>query len=58
MIIEVDKLERRFGDLVAVRDVSFSVERGEIFGSSRRWRWCLRWRTSLSSPPRSKTSTR
>jgi ABC-2 type transport system ATP-binding protein len=32
VIIEVDKLERRFGALVAVRDVSFSVERGEIFG--------------------------
>jgi ABC-2 type transport system ATP-binding protein len=32
MIVEVDKLERRFGSLVAVRDVTFGVERGEIFG--------------------------
>jgi ABC-2 type transport system ATP-binding protein len=31
-IIEASKLSRRFGDLVAVRDVSFSVRRGEIFG--------------------------
>lgn len=31
-IIEVDKLQRRFGDFIAVNDVSFSVKRGEIFG--------------------------
>jgi ABC-2 type transport system ATP-binding protein len=30
--IEVDKLSKHFGDFVAVRDVSFHVERGEIFG--------------------------
>jgi len=31
-IIETDRLSRRFGDLVAVRDVSLRVQRGEIFG--------------------------
>jgi ABC-2 type transport system ATP-binding protein len=31
-IIQTDHLSRRFGALVAVRDVSMSVERGEIFG--------------------------
>jgi ABC-2 type transport system ATP-binding protein len=31
-IIETHALSRRFGSLVAVRDVSFSVSRGEIFG--------------------------
>jgi ABC-2 type transport system ATP-binding protein len=30
--IEVDKLAKHFGDFIAVRDVSFHVERGEIFG--------------------------
>ncbi len=30
--IEVERLERRFGDFVAVKKVSFSVKRGEIFG--------------------------
>ncbi|WP_456416753.1 ATP-binding cassette domain-containing protein [Thiolapillus sp.] len=30
--IEVENLERRFGDFVAVKKISFSVERGEIFG--------------------------
>ncbi len=30
--IDVRGLTRRFGDLVAVRDVSFQVERGSIFG--------------------------
>ncbi len=30
--IEVEKLERRFGDFVAVKRISFSVGRGEIFG--------------------------
>ncbi|MFI5306086.1 MAG: ABC transporter ATP-binding protein [Polyangiales bacterium] len=32
VVISTDKLARRFGDLVAVRDVSFTVYRGEIFG--------------------------
>lgn len=31
-IIETHHLERRFGSLLAVRDVSLSVRRGEIFG--------------------------
>jgi len=31
-IIETEHLSRRFGSLVAVRDVSLSVRRGEIFG--------------------------
>jgi ABC-2 type transport system ATP-binding protein len=31
-VIVTDKLSRRFGDLVAVRDVSLTVEAGEIFG--------------------------
>jgi ABC-2 type transport system ATP-binding protein len=31
-VIEVERLSRRFGDFVAVRDVSFAVARGEIFG--------------------------
>ncbi len=31
-IIRVDKLQRRFGDFIAVNNVSFSVRRGEIFG--------------------------
>ncbi|HWN68201.1 MAG TPA: ABC transporter ATP-binding protein [Haliangium sp.] len=31
-IIETEHLSRRFGDLVAVRDVSLTVRRGEIFG--------------------------
>ena len=30
--IEVDHLTKKFGELVAVNDVSFHVERGEIFG--------------------------
>jgi ABC-2 type transport system ATP-binding protein len=32
VVIETEHLSRRFGDLVAVRDVSFKVYRGEIFG--------------------------
>jgi ABC-2 type transport system ATP-binding protein len=32
IVIQTDKLGRRFGELVAVRDVSFNVYRGEIFG--------------------------
>jgi len=32
LIIETDRLTRTFGDLVAVRDVSLGVRRGEIFG--------------------------
>jgi ABC-2 type transport system ATP-binding protein len=31
-VIVTDRLSRRFGALVAVRDVSLTVERGEIFG--------------------------
>jgi ABC-2 type transport system ATP-binding protein len=31
-VIETDHLERRFGDILAVRDVTMSVKRGEIFG--------------------------
>ena len=31
-VIEVNGLTKRFGSLTAVNDVSFSVERGEIFG--------------------------
>ncbi|RMH39893.1 MAG: ABC transporter ATP-binding protein [Deltaproteobacteria bacterium] len=31
-IIETEHLSRRFGDLIAVRDVTLSVRRGEIFG--------------------------
>jgi ABC-2 type transport system ATP-binding protein len=32
IIVETEHLARRFGDLVAVRDVTMSVRRGEIFG--------------------------
>ncbi len=32
LVIETHGLSRRFGDLVAVRDVSLAVHRGEIFG--------------------------
>ena len=31
-VINVDRLTRHFGELVAVRDVSFAVKRGAIFG--------------------------
>ncbi len=31
-VIEVNQVQKRFGDFYAVRDVSFSVERGEVFG--------------------------
>lgn len=31
-VLRVDHLQKRYGDLVAVEDVSFSVEAGEIFG--------------------------
>ncbi|GBC83797.1 putative ABC transporter ATP-binding protein YbhF [bacterium HR11] len=31
-VIEVDGLTKRFGDVVAVEDLSFSVRRGEVFG--------------------------
>jgi ABC-2 type transport system ATP-binding protein len=31
-VVETDRLSRRFGDLVAVRDVSLQVAQGEIFG--------------------------
>ncbi|HET9754635.1 MAG TPA: ABC transporter ATP-binding protein, partial [Myxococcales bacterium] len=32
IIVRTEHLSRRFGDLVAVRDVSLEVRRGEIFG--------------------------
>lgn len=32
VVLSVDKLSRRFGDLVAVQDVSFNVRKGAIFG--------------------------
>lgn len=32
LIVETEHLSRRFGDLIAVRDVSLKVRRGEIFG--------------------------
>jgi ABC-2 type transport system ATP-binding protein len=31
-VIEVNHVQRRFGDFYAVKDVSFQVERGEVFG--------------------------
>ena len=31
-VVETDKLTRKFGDFTAVSDVSFSVEKGSIFG--------------------------
>jgi len=31
-VIKVERLERRFGDFYAVRDVTFDVRRGEVFG--------------------------
>jgi len=31
-VVETDRLSRRFGELVAVRDVTLNVARGEIFG--------------------------
>ena len=31
-VVEVAHLEKRYGDYVAVEDVSFTVEEGEIFG--------------------------
>ena len=31
-VIEVNHVQKRFGDFIAVRDVSFSVSRGEVFG--------------------------
>lgn len=29
--IEVDKLRKRYGDLIAVKDISFNVKKGEVF---------------------------
>ena len=31
-VISVESLSKKFGDLVAVDNISFSVRRGEIFG--------------------------
>ncbi|TCP44794.1 ABC-2 type transport system ATP-binding protein [Tamaricihabitans halophyticus] len=31
-VIEIDGLHKRYGDTIAVRDVSFAVDEGEIFG--------------------------
>jgi ABC-2 type transport system ATP-binding protein len=31
-LIQVEELSKRYGDLLAVRDVSFEVERGEVVG--------------------------
>ena len=31
-VVSVEHLEKRYGDVVAVRDVSFEVHQGEIFG--------------------------
>ncbi|HEX2882180.1 MAG TPA: ATP-binding cassette domain-containing protein [Polyangiaceae bacterium] len=31
-VIHTEQLSRRFGDLMAVRNVSLSVQQGEIFG--------------------------
>jgi ABC-2 type transport system ATP-binding protein len=30
-VIEVDKLTKRYGDLLAVNDISFTVNKGEVF---------------------------
>ena len=32
MLLKVERLTKRFGGLVAVSDVSFSIENGEIIG--------------------------
>ncbi|NLC68725.1 MAG: ATP-binding cassette domain-containing protein, partial [Clostridiaceae bacterium] len=32
MVIEVENLVKRYGDLAAVNDLSFSVREGEVFG--------------------------
>ena len=32
VIVDIAGLNKKFGELVAVRDVSLAVERGEIFG--------------------------
>ena len=32
IVVEVQKLEKRFGSFIAVAGISFSVQRGEIFG--------------------------
>ncbi len=32
MIIEVNNLEKSYGDTIVLQDISFSIERGEVFG--------------------------
>ena len=32
IVVKVDNLTKRYGDLVAVNGISFSIEKGEIFG--------------------------
>ena len=34
-VIEVNHLTKRYGKHIAVDDLSFKVEKGQIFGSSR-----------------------
>ncbi len=31
-ILQVNKVTKRFGELAAVKDLSFEVEKGEVFG--------------------------
>jgi ABC-2 type transport system ATP-binding protein len=32
IVVKVDNLTKRYGDLIAVNDISFGIEKGEIFG--------------------------
>ena len=32
IVIHADKLTKRFGDFIAVNEISFEVHKGEIFG--------------------------
>ncbi|RMF64947.1 MAG: ABC transporter ATP-binding protein [Bacteroidetes bacterium] len=53
-IIEVHRLTRAFGDFVAVKEVTFTVERGEIFGflgaNGAGKTTCIRMLTGLLAP--------